>query len=73
VPGGVGKEPRVQQQVVPLSYGADMHPPPVNPPAAPEPPPPDTQDNPDAGDSQDAEGSLATLRAAYDRERLVAA
>lgn len=24
VPGGVGKEPRVQQQVVPLSYGAEL-------------------------------------------------
>ena len=77
VPGGVGKEPRVQQQVVPLSYGSDMQPPPVN--SGPTPPPPadgnpDTQDNPDdSGDSQDAERSLATLRAAYDRERLVAA
>jgi HK97 family phage portal protein len=27
VPGGVGKQPRVQQQVVPLSYGSDMQPP----------------------------------------------
>jgi len=27
VPGGVGAEPRVQQQVVPLSYGFDMKPP----------------------------------------------
>ena len=77
VPGGVGKEPRVQQQVVPLSYGADMQPPPVNPPP-PEPAPadqtpPDNQDNRDGGDSQDAEHSLAALRAAYDRERLVAA
>lgn len=26
VPGGVGKEPRVQEQVVPLSYGFDMKP-----------------------------------------------
>ncbi len=37
VPGGVGKEPRVQQQVVPLSYGADMKPPPIAAPAAPAP------------------------------------
>jgi HK97 family phage portal protein len=76
VPGGVGAQPRVQQQVVPLSYGADMQPPPVNPPPAPAPadqPPPDNQDNPDGGDTRNAERSLATLRAAYDRERLVAA
>jgi HK97 family phage portal protein len=76
VPGGVGKEPRVQQQVVPLSYGADMQPPPVNSgPSSlgPTPPAPDNQDNPDGGDSQDSERLLATLRAAYDRERLVAA
>lgn len=33
VPGGVGAEPRVQQQVVPLSFGADMKPP--DPNAAP--------------------------------------
>lgn len=35
VPGGVGKEPRVQQQVVPLSYGAKMQPPDPNNPATP--------------------------------------
>lgn len=83
VPGGVGKEPRVQQQVVPLSYGADMQPPPVNPgPSLPGPTPPadpgpsrrgPLPDTPDGGDSQNAERSLATLRAAYDRERAVAA
>lgn len=33
-PGGHGAMPRVQQQVVPLSYGSAMQPPPVNPPAA---------------------------------------
>jgi HK97 family phage portal protein len=40
VPGGYGKQPRVQQQVVPLSYGADLQPPspqPATPPAAPPP------------------------------------
>ena len=76
VPGGVGKEPRTQQQVVPLSYGANMQPPPANPGASvlgPTPPVPDNQDNPDGGDSQDAEGSLSTFRAAYDRERSIAA
>ncbi len=48
VPGGVGKEPRVQQQVVPLSYGFDMKPPPITAQAAPAAsdtpaPPPDAQ------------------------------
>jgi HK97 family phage portal protein len=45
-PGGVGKMPRVQQQLVPLSYGADMKapdpnaaPPPAPPPAAATPTP----------------------------------
>jgi HK97 family phage portal protein len=45
VPGGYGKQPRVQQQVVPLSYGADLQPPspqPATPPA--EPPPDNTAD-----------------------------
>lgn len=43
VPGGVGKEPRVQQQVVPLSYGADMKAPDPNakPPTPPAPPAPE--------------------------------
>ncbi len=38
-PGGHGAMPRVQQQVVPLSYGSSLQPPPVAapPPAAPEP------------------------------------
>jgi hypothetical protein len=35
-PHGAGKEPRVQQQVVPLSYGANMQPSPA--PAPPKPP-----------------------------------
>lgn len=34
-PNGVGAEPRVQQQVVPLSYGFDMKPPVVTPADAP--------------------------------------
>lgn len=33
VPGGHGAMPRVQQQVVPLSYGSDMQPPNAAPPA----------------------------------------
>jgi HK97 family phage portal protein len=41
VPGGYGKQPRVQQQVVPLSYGADLQPPSPQPAAPPTEPPPD--------------------------------
>jgi len=68
VPGGVGKEPRTQQQVVPLSYGANMQPPPANPQ------PPDNQDNTDAGASQgEQQQALATALAAYERERFIAA
>jgi HK97 family phage portal protein len=50
-PNGVGELPRVQQQVVPLTYGADLQPPPNPAPAAPPPaasdakPPPDDQAN----------------------------
>lgn len=41
VTGGHGAMPRVQQQVVPLSYGTDMKPPvPAAPPSPGEPPPP---------------------------------
>lgn len=48
-PNGIGKEPRVQQQVVPLSYGADMKPPPVNAAPAPAPPPANNDGVPDDG------------------------
>jgi HK97 family phage portal protein len=37
-PDGHGKEPRVQQQLVPLSYGSALQPPASNPPPADEPP-----------------------------------
>lgn len=37
VPGGHGKEPRVQQQVVPLSYGTEMKPPQPAPASPPSP------------------------------------
>lgn len=54
VPGGAGKQPRVQQQVVPLSWGADLQPgqtglepkPPAGP-AKPEPPAPPNEVNND--------------------------
>lgn len=55
VPGGVGAEPRVQQQVVPLSYGVDMRPP---SPASPSPAPPP---EPQPGDSADGQGSAASF------------
>lgn len=53
VPGGVGKEPRVQQQVVPLSYGADMKPPDPSKALPPPPPPPREEDDDSAGRSYD--------------------
>lgn len=43
-PGGHGKEPRVQQQMVPLSYGSEMKPPSNTPVAPAEPDPKDNQD-----------------------------
>lgn len=44
VKGGHGAEPRVQQQVVPLSYGSEMKPPDPNK-TAPAPSPPPANDN----------------------------
>lgn len=73
VPGGVGAEPRVQQQVVPLSYGSDMKAPdPAAPaPAAPTEPP----HNPDDEGPDDTEPRAVDFSAralldaadAYDR------
>jgi HK97 family phage portal protein len=54
-PGGAGKEPRVQQQVVPLSYGMNMQPPaPAAPPAPAE--------ASTVNDNQSAAASLAIAR-----------
>jgi HK97 family phage portal protein len=58
VPGGHGKEPRVQQQVVPLSYGTEMKPP--NPNAAPAAAPaadnqPDPVEDEPPADEEDSE------------------
>lgn len=70
VPGGVGKEPRVQQQVVPLSYGAEMKPPDPNKTGAspsPQPPPanPDDEVNNDGRSyddhTRDLDARLAAL------------
>ena len=71
VPGGHGAEPRVQQQVVPLSYGSDMQPPSPQPAAAA----PADQPNPDTGgaDGGDTASKLAAFRAAYDEQRHLAA
>jgi HK97 family phage portal protein len=63
VPGGVGKEPRVQQQVVPLSFGADMQPPSAQPAPVAE-PPPQEDPPPDAPPPDKAAISAAVLRAA---------
>lgn len=69
VPGGVGKQPRVQQQVVPLSYGADMQPPSPQPSPEPAPAEPQPQETPDDGEQRD----ILAFRAAYYRDRQVAA
>jgi HK97 family phage portal protein len=77
VPGGVGAMPRVQQQVVPLSYGADLQPPKpgASTPAAPA--PPDNQTPPAQGDGTDAGKAsvadlAALLRASHERHSLAA-
>jgi len=67
VPNGYGEMPRVQQQVVPLSYGADLQPPSPQA-AAPAPPATDPAANDggtDAGD--DTAAKLAEFRAAYEQ------
>lgn len=50
VPGGHGAEPRVQQQVVPLSYGTEMKPPSSIPSAPPDAEPPSTPESGEAND-----------------------
>jgi hypothetical protein len=61
VANGYGEMPRVQQQVVPLSYGAAMEPPSPNaPPAVPPPatdPSADGSASPDGGSSDGADQS----------------
>src|SRR4029077_3911415 len=65
VAGGHGDMPRVQTEVVPLSYGSDLQPPSPNAPPAPPPPA-----EPPADDGSGDASKLASFRAAYDRERL---
>ncbi len=71
VPGGHGAMPRVQQQVVPLSYGTDMQPPPTTPAAQTD------QQNPDNGGTDDGSDRNVVdfrdlLNAADEIERRVA-
>lgn len=62
VPGGVGKEPRVQMQVVPLSSNATPAPAPT--PAAP------ANDNPDAADDETDSGDAAEPAKGLDRDEI---
>jgi HK97 family phage portal protein len=63
VPGGHGSEPRVQQQVVPLSYGSDMQPPtPQAATPAPEAPPAGANENKPADAAAAKAASIAEMR-----------
>lgn len=62
VAGGHGAMPRVQQQVVPLSYGSAMRPPVVAEPAPPEPP----ADPPERGIDEGFAIDAADIRRAAD-------
>jgi hypothetical protein len=63
VPGGHGEEPRCQQQLVPLSYGSAMQPPPLTPPAPPDPANDEEEADDDEPDDDAAERTLAAYRA----------
>src|SRR5580765_7849450 len=60
VPGGYGKQPRVQPQVVPLSYGADLQPPSPQSatPADAQPPPDNAADGSGDGANQPSKQQL---------------
>jgi HK97 family phage portal protein len=73
VPGGHGAEPRVQQQVVPLSYGSDMQPPSPQPATPPPQDTPTTDNTAEGADAGDTASKLAAFRAAYDEYRHLAA
>jgi len=69
VPDGYGAMPRVQQQVVPLSYGANLQPPPLPGavPSDPEPDPNDPNEPKEPGESNaQQQNALRAFRAAYD-------
>lgn len=61
VPGGHGAMPRVQQQVVPLSYGTNLQPPDPNTKPAPQETP---KPNDDEGDDDDSERDAVDFTAA---------
>lgn len=65
VPGGHGAMPRVQQQVVPLSYGTDMKPPQPAPAAADTQEPDPAEDN--VADDQSSDRAIAAFRDANER------
>lgn len=69
VPGGHGTEPRVQQQVVPLSYGSDMKPPNSQ---APEPIKSDegSDDNADDRTAKDFSSEIESAVAARNSEQV---
>ncbi len=69
VPGGHGAMPRVQQQVVPLSYGSNMQPPPIAAPA-PEPPAADdaAEDTSEVVDGRSADDYRRQIDAIAERE-----
>jgi HK97 family phage portal protein len=74
VPGGYGEQPRVQQQVVPLSYGADLKPPSPQAPAQPQPstsPPDNAADG--GGDGTDQAKAIARFRQRTDDSDALAA
>jgi HK97 family phage portal protein len=68
-PGGYGDMPRVQQQVVPLSYGAQLQPPKPQPDPAPAPADQPSPNNPPQDGNADATKSLVP---AYRAARLAA-
>jgi HK97 family phage portal protein len=65
VPGGHGSMPRVQQQVVPLSYGSHLQPP-TPTPAAPPAPPPSANDPGQDPNAAAANAAIRAFRAAAD-------
>jgi HK97 family phage portal protein len=69
VPGGYGEQPRVQQQVVPLSYGADLQPPsPQASASAPGTPPADNPADGSGDANQPTKQQLVSaVRSGYDR------
>lgn len=65
VPGGHGSMPRVQQQVVPLSYGSSMQPPPTVATAASEQFPDNKNDTEDEEGANESERAIQSFRAAH--------